>query len=99
METNTIIVSVRNVTIRYSNTEPSNQFIGKGNSIQEIAILNMKKPNSPKMADITIFLSLFARCNHVPPFTFQYKVECLVIFCHYSSPFHCMLSKTFFSIS
>ena len=47
-------------------------------------ISTVKQPCSPIVAYLPIFFPLLTACYHIPPFAFQYEVECFIIFCHHS---------------
>ena len=46
-------------------------------------IFSINKPFCPIVALCAVFLPLLTACNHIPPFTFQYKMKCFAFFCHY----------------
>ena len=45
-------------------------------------IFSINKPFYPIIALRAVFLLLLSTFNHIPPFTFQYKMKCFVFFCH-----------------
>ena len=46
-------------------------------------IFSINKPFYSIIALRAVFLLLLATFNHIPPFTFQYKMKCFAFFCHY----------------
>ena len=46
-------------------------------------IFSVNKPFYSIIALRAVFLLLLATFNHIPPFTFQYKMKCFAFFCHY----------------
>ena len=46
-------------------------------------IFSINKPFYSIIALRAVFLLLLATFNHIPPFTFQYKMKCFVFFCYY----------------
>ena len=46
-------------------------------------IFSINKPFYPIVALCAVFLLLLATFNHIPPFTFQYKMKYFAFFCRY----------------
>ena len=91
METNVLITTEGYIVMCQSKTQPIYEIIWIVNILRIPTILSIKQAYRPIVISVPIFFLLLTACYHIPPFTFQYKVECFVIFCH-----HSILSTIFF---
>ena len=85
METNVLITTEGYIVICQSETQPIYEIIWLVNVLRIPTILFIKQAYRPIVISVPILLLLLAACYHIPPFSFQHKVECFVIFCHYST--------------
>ena len=87
MEANVLITTEGYIVMCQSGTQPIYEIIWIVNVLRIPTILSIKQAYRPIVISVPIFFFFLAACNHIPPFAFQYEVECFVVFCHRSIPF------------